>query len=283
MSQTLVIGADGQLGQELVALLKEKGMDFYETTRKDLDITDSKAVQAIFYHLKPKVVYLCAAYTAVDEAEGKGKKLNWQVNVEGTENVARAASKYGATLIFLSTDYIFNAKDDSPLAVDEKEEPINAYGLAKAEAERRIREICQAYYIVRTSWVIGVYGHNFLKTMCRLAKTNQQLTVVDDQRGRPTWTKTLGRFLIYLQESGADYGTYHLANEGSCSWYELASYILKDQAIEVVPVTSEAYKRPAKRPAYSILDLSKTKALGFKIETWQEAVDLILKDLSTRD
>lgn len=280
MSQALVIGADGQLGHELVALLKAEGLTFYETTQKDLDITDKRAVDAIFYHLRPKVVYLCAAYTAVDAAEGEGKDLNWQVNVTGTENVVAAAERYGATLLFLSTDYIFNATDATPLAIDAPKEPINAYGRAKAEAENRIQAICKAYYIVRTSWVIGVYGKNFLKTMRHLGKSQDHLTVVNDQIGRPTWTKTLGEFLIYLVKEKAPYGIYHLGNSGTCSWYELAAYILKDQPVQVEPVSSSTYQRAAKRPAYSILDLSQTEALGFHPISWQQAVDEILHELN---
>lgn len=272
MMKILITGANGQLGTELRNLLDERGVAYDALDAKDMDITDQQAVDAKFDALKPTVVYHCAAYTAVDKAEDEGKQVNWRVNEEGTRNVAAAAKRVGAKLVYISTDYVFDGTNSDEYQVDDPTNPKNEYGKAKLAGERAVKEKTDDYYIIRTSWVFGKYGKNFVYTMLRLAKDHDKLTVVDDQVGRPTWTRTLAEFLTYLVDHKAPFGIYQLSNEGSCSWYEFAKEILKNQDIDVAPVPSEAYPQKAYRPRYSIMSLDKAEETGFRIISWQEAL-----------
>lgn len=272
MMKILITGANGQLGTELRNLLDERGVAYDAFDAKDMDITDQQAVDAKFDALKPTVVYHCAAYTAVDKAEDEGKQVNWRVNEEGTRNVAAAAKRVGAKLVYISTDYVFDGTNSDEYQVDDPTNPKNEYGKAKLAGERAVKEKTDDYYIIRTSWVFGKYGKNFVYTMLRLAKDHDKLTVVDDQVGRPTWTRTLAEFMTYLVDHKAPFGIYQLSNEGSCSWYEFAKEILKNQDIDVAPVPSEAYPQKAYRPRYSIMSLDKAEKTGFRIISWQEAL-----------
>ena len=279
MTKILITGANGQLGTELRNLLDERGVAYDAFDAKDMDITDKQAVDAKFDALKPAVVYHCAAYTAVDKAEDEGKQVNWQVNEDGTRNVAAAAKRVGAKLVYISTDYVFDGTNSDEYQVDDPTNPKNEYGKAKLAGERAVKEETDDYYIIRTSWVFGKYGKNFVYTMLRLAKDHDKLTVVDDQFGRPTWTRTLAEFMTYLVDHEEPFGSYQLSNENSCSWYEFAKEILKDQDVEVAPVPSEAYPQKAYRPRHSIMSLSKAEGTGFKIISWQEALQKFLKDI----
>lgn len=273
----LITGAQGQLGTELRHLLDARGITYRATDAKDLDITDEAAVNQYFADYQPDLVYHCAAYTAVDKAEDEAKALNQLVNVDGTRNLAKAAAKVDATLVYISTDYVFDGDSKEIYTVDDQPAPRNEYGRAKYEGEQQVQKYLKKYYIIRTSWVFGEYGHNFVYTMLNLAKTHQELTVVDDQYGRPSWTKTLAEFMTFAVDQHLDYGIYHLSNDNSCNWYEFASAILADKDVTVKPVSSAEYPQKAWRPRHSILDLSKTKATGFKIPTWQEALKNFLK------
>lgn len=269
----LITGGHGQLGTELRKLLDEKNVDYISTDAHDLDITDKEGTLKYISDLKPELIYHCAAYTAVDKAEEEGKELDEKINVDGTRNVAEAAKAVDATLIYISTDYVFDGKKkDGMYKEDDAKNPLSEYGRTKLLGEQAVQEIMDKYYIIRTSWVFGLYGHNFIFTMQKLAETHDKLTVVNDQFGRPTWTRTLAEFMHFVIEKHADYGVYHLSNENSCSWYEFAKEILKDTDVDVQPVTSAEYPQKATRPQYSVMDLSKAEALGFKIPTWQEAL-----------
>lgn len=272
MTKILITGANGQLSTELRNLLDERGVAYDAFDAKYMDITDQQAVDAKFDALKPAVVYHCAAYTAVDKAEDEGKQVNWRVNEDGTRNVAAAAKRVGAELVYISTDYVFDGTNSDEYQVDDPTNPKNEYGKAKLAGERAVKEKTDDYYIIRTSWVFGKYGKNFVYTMLRLAKDHDKLTVVDDQFGRPTWTRTLAEFMTYLVDHEEPFGTYQLSNENSCSWYEFAKEILKDQDVEVAPVPSEAYPQKAYRPRHSIMSLSKAEETGFEIISWQEAL-----------
>ncbi len=273
----LLTGGTGQLGTELRHLLDEKGVKYVSTDAKEMDITDAQATMDYITNLKPTVIYHCAAYTAVDKAEDEGKALDEKINVDGTRNVALAAKEVGATLVYISTDYVFDGKlKDGEYAVDAPINPLNEYGRTKALGEKAVQEIMDDYYIIRTSWVFGKYGHNFVFTMQKLAETRDELTIVNDQFGRPTWTRTLAEFMYFVIDQKAPFGIYHLSNDNACSWYEFAKEILKDTDVKVLPVTSEQFPQKATRPQYSVMDLSKTKALGFKIPTWQEALQGML-------
>ena len=275
----LIIGGTGQLGSELRKLLDEKQLNYVSVGSKELDITDAHAVESLIHSLKPEVIYHCAAYTAVDKAEEEGKEANQLVNVVGTKNVAKAAEEIGATLVYISTDYVFDGLKNEEYTVEDSTNPKNEYGRAKLEGELAVKELSTKSYIVRTSWVFGEFGPNFVYTMQRLAKNYDKLTVVSDQMGRPTWTRTLAEFMTFLVDEKADYGIYHLSNDGSCSWYEFAKEILKDKEVEVAPVTSAEYPQKAYRPMHSVMDLSKAKAIGFTIPTWREALSSFLKSI----
>ncbi|CAI3353055.1 dTDP-4-dehydrorhamnose reductase [Enterococcus cecorum] len=273
----LLTGGTGQLGTELRHLLDEKGVKYVSTDAKEMDITDAQATMDYITNLKPTVIYHCAAYTAVDKAEDEGKALDEKINVDGTRNVALTAKEVGATLVYISTDYVFDGKlKDGEYAVDAPINPLNEYGRTKALGEKAVQEIMDDYYIIRTSWVFGKYGHNFVFTMQKLAETRDELTIVNDQFGRPTWTRTLAEFMYFVIDQKAPFGIYHLSNDNACSWYEFAKEILKDTDVKVSPVTSEQFPQKATRPQYSVMDLSKTKALGFHIPTWQEALQGML-------
>lgn len=273
----LITGAQGQLGTELRHLLDSRDIAYRRTDAHDLDITDEKAVDHYFKDYQPDLIYHCAAYTAVDKAEDEGKALNQKVNVDGTRILAKAAAAIDATLVYISTDYVFDGDKKDIYTVDDQPAPRNEYGRAKYEGEQQVQKYLKKYYIIRTSWVFGEYGHNFVYTMLDLAKTHKELTVVDDQYGRPSWTKNLAEFMTFAVDQKLAYGIYHLSNDNSCNWYEFASAILADKDVTVKPVSSAEYPQKAWRPRHSILDLSKTKATGFKIETWQDALKEFLQ------
>ncbi|MHC5229589.1 dTDP-4-dehydrorhamnose reductase [Enterococcus sp. LJL99] len=273
----LLTGGNGQLGTELRHLLDEQGLEYISTDANEMDITDAEKTMTFIKELKPEIIYHCAAYTAVDKAEDEGKELDEKINVTGTENVAQAAKAVDATLVYISTDYVFDGtKKDDTYQVDDQTNPQSEYGRTKLLGEEIVRKTLDRYYIIRTSWVFGQYGHNFVFTMQNLAKTRDTLTVVNDQFGRPTWTRTLAEFMVFVVKEQAPYGIYHLSNDDSCSWYDFAKEILKNTEVEVLPVDSTQFPQKATRPKYSVMNLEKAKALGFVIPTWQEALEMML-------
>ena len=279
MTEILITGATGQLGSELRNLLDERNVSYDAFDSHGLDITDEETVMKKVEELQPKVIYHCAAYTAVDNAEDQYKVANWQVNETGTQNIAQAAKKVGALLVYVSTDYVFDGTNPGEYKEDDPTNPKNEYGKAKLAGEEIVKQTLDNYYIVRTSWVFGKYGRNFVYTMLRLAKDHDRLTVVNDQFGRPTWTRTLAEFVTYLVDNKSPYETYQLSNDDSCSWYEFAKEILADKDVEVAPVTSKEYPQRAYRPRHSIMSLEKAKATGYEIPTWQEALKEFMGDI----
>lgn len=274
MAKYMITGIKGQLGTELSKLMDEKGLEYVGFDATDLDITDRDLVANKVSELKPEIIFHCAAYTAVDNAEDDGKDANWLVNVNGTKNVADAANEVGATLVYISTDYVFDGTNAGEYNVDDATNPQNEYGLAKLAGELAVKSASDNYYIIRTSWVFGEFGKNFVFTMQNLAETHDELTVVNDQTGRPTWTRTLAEFMLYLVQNDEEHGVYHLSNDNTATWYDFATEILKDTDTKVVPVDSSAFKQKAHRPEHSIMNLDKAKATGFNIPTWQEALAL---------
>ena len=274
MAKYMITGIKGQLGTELSKLMDEKGLEYVGFDATDLDITDRDLVANKVSELKPEIIFHCAAYTAVDNAEDDGKDANWLVNVNGTKNVADAANEVGATLVYISTDYVFDGTNTGEYNVDDATNPQNEYGLAKLAGELAVKSASDNYYIIRTSWVFGEFGNNFVFTMQNLAETHDELTVVNDQTGRPTWTRTLAEFMLYLVQNYEEHGVYHLSNDNSATWFDFATEILKDTDTKVVPVDSSAFKQKAHRPKHSIMNLDKAKATGFNIPTWQEALAL---------
>lgn len=277
----LLTGGSGQLGTELRHYLDEKEISYHSTDAEDMDITDKETTMSLIKKIGPSVIYHCAAYTAVDKAEDEGKALNEKINVEGTKNVALAAKAVGAKLVYLSTDYVFDGeKQFGEYSEDDATNPKNEYGRTKLLGEQAVEEILEDYYIIRTSWVYGEYGKNFVYTMQRLAKERKSLTVVADQVGRPTWTRSLAEFLVHLVESNQPYGIYQFSNDDSCSWYEFAKEILKDKDIDIQPVTSDEFPQKAYRPKHSVMSLSKAKSTGFVIDTWQTALEKFKKSIN---
>ncbi|MCT3030794.1 dTDP-4-dehydrorhamnose reductase [Pediococcus parvulus] len=284
MNNILITGANGQLGTELRTLLDAKGISYTATDSKELDITNAEGVNAYFQEHKPELVFHCAAYTAVDAAEEEpGKSIDELVNVTGTQNIATAAESVGATLVYISTDYVFDGQNDGMYEEMDKQNPQNEYGRTKSLGEKAVRDTMSKYYIIRTSWVFGKYGKNFVYTMLNLSKTHDVLTVVDDQVGRPTWTYTLAQFMLFAVENKIAYGTYNLSNDNQANWFEFATEILKDTKTEVKPVSSAEYPQKAHRPEHSVLSLEKTKATGFKIPTWQEALKQMMAIIDKND
>ncbi len=252
-AKILVTGADGMLGQDLCPILEDEGYDVIETDIKTLDITNPEMIDAVFECEKPDIVIHCAAYTNVDKAEEDIETARL-INAKGTENIAKACAKIDSTLVYISTDYVFNGEETKPYLPDDKAKPLNNYGLTKLEGEEAVRKYCKKYFITRTSWLYGIHGKNFVETMISL-KDKPELKVVDDQTGCPTWTVELANGIVKLLD-GAEYGTYHICGSGQTSWYGFAKEIFKLSGLDVNlnPCTTDEYPRAAKRPKYSVLD-----------------------------
>ncbi|WP_129667809.1 dTDP-4-dehydrorhamnose reductase [Phytoactinopolyspora endophytica] len=252
MTRWLVTGAGGMLGHDLTSLLPSDQTT--ALTRPELDVTDAAAVvDAVAGH---DVVAHLAAWTDVDGAEADPDAA-MTVNAAGTANVARACRKHGARLVHISTDYVFSGAAHEPYREDEQVEPVSAYGRSKAEAERAALEHApQTAVILRTAWLYGAHGKNFVSTMRRLAETRDHVDVVDDQTGQPTWTHDLAERIVDVVRADVPAGVYHATNSGTTTWFELARAVfsaLGHDPARVRPTTSDRFVRPAARPAYSVL------------------------------
>lgn len=271
--KVLITGSNGQLGLELSKQLHENSnYDVIKTDREDLNILDSKNVNDIITREKPDIVINCAAHTAVDVCETDIENA-YKINALGPRNLATACEKIGAKFVQVSTDYVFDGSGNRPYREDDMTCPNSIYGTSKLMGEQFTKEFCSKYFIVRTAWLYGD-GNNFVKTMLKLAETNKELNVVDDQVGSPTSTVDLARAIIKLMNTEY-YGTYHGTCEGQCSWYDFAKKVfeLKNIDIKVNPVTSDEFKRPAPRPAYSVLDNFMFKLVGLNsFRNWEESL-----------
>lgn len=277
----LVTGYTGQLGYDVVQLGKKQGLDMIGVGSKDLDITDRERVFEFLKENNPDAIIHCAAYTAVDKAEDD-RETCWNVNVEGTKNLALAAKDIDAKFIYISTDYVFNGEGEIPFMETDKPNPIGYYGLTKFEGENVIQELLDKWFIVRISWVFGINGHNFVKTMLKLAETRNEVSVVDDQIGSPTYTFDLARLLIEMVQT-EKYGTYHATNEGYCSWADFAKEIFRQANLDMVvrPISTEEYPTRADRPKNSRLGKQKLLDNGFKaLPSWQDAIHRYVKELT---
>ncbi|MGU3471602.1 dTDP-4-dehydrorhamnose reductase [Paenibacillus sp. D51F] len=276
--KVVVTGAGGQLGCELALWSPSDRYEVVGLTRHELDITSEASCRKVIASLKPDVVIHCAAYTDVDQAESDEEGA-MAVNAAGSGFVAEAAQAAGAKLIYISTDYVFGGNGTRPYQVDDPVEPRTIYGKSKLAGETISAERNERTFVVRTSWVYGRYGANFVKTMLKLGNERDSLKVVSDQKGSPTYTKDLAAFLLELAETDA-YGIYHASNSGSCTWYEFAKAIFEESgmATEVVPCTSEEFVRPAPRPRYSVMDLSRIREEGLsELPEWREALRAFLR------
>ena len=270
----LITGSKGQLGLELVKQLKIKGLyKIIDTDRDELDIVDIDNVNEFILSSKPDVVINCAAHTAVDLCETDIDNA-YKINAIGPRNLAIACEKINAKFVQVSTDYVFDGNIDRPYREDDNTCPNSIYGSSKLMGEKFTKEFCSRYFIVRTAWLYGE-GNNFVRTMLKLSETNSELNVVNDQFGSPTSTVDLAKAIIDLMTT-EHYGVYHGTCEGQCSWYDFAKKIfeLKNIDIKVNPVTSEEFKRPAPRPAYSVLDNFMFKLVGLNsFRNWEKSLE----------
>lgn len=280
--KVLVTGVKGQLGYDVVRELQKRGHEAVGVDIDEMDITDAAAVERVITQTKPEAVIHCSAYTAVDRAEDD-IEICRRVNVDGTENVAKICKKADCKMLYLSTDYIFSGDGERPWEPDDEASPLNAYGQSKYDGELALKKYVDKYFIVRISWVFGINGNNFIKTMLRLGRENGAVKVVDDQIGSPTYTYDLARLLVDMIESDR-YGAYHATNEGICSWYEFAKEIFRAAGMNdvfVTPVKSGEFPVKAKRPKNSRMSKEKLVANGFSLlPAWQDAVARYIKELN---
>ncbi|MUG68365.1 dTDP-4-dehydrorhamnose reductase [Paenibacillus campinasensis] len=275
----LITGAQGQLGQDVVAICSQAGFEVVGCSRADLDITDeAQCLQVVTEH-RPDCIIHCAAYTAVDAAESDidGAFL---VNAIGTRNVAMAAEQVGAKLVYISTDYVFNGESGKPYLEYDLVDPQTVYGKSKYAGEQMTRDFCTRWFIVRTSWVFGLHGGNFVKTMLRLGQDKPLLQVVNDQKGSPTYTVDLACFLVDLITT-EKYGIYHASNSGSCTWYEFTEMIFTEAKKELglsitaklQPCSTEQFPRPAKRPSNSVMEHLAIRVNGLEeLPHWKDGL-----------
>jgi dTDP-4-dehydrorhamnose reductase len=282
----LVTGAKGLLGTAFCKVL-QKSHQVIPLDIGELDVTLPDTANEIS-NFSPDIVCHLAAYTDVDGCEKNSDKA-FRVNGLGTKNVALGAKKAGVPLLYLSTDYLFDGKKKEPYREDDQPNPLNVYGKSKLEGEKTLTEVLQEYYIVRSSWLYGEGGRNFVRTILRLSGERKVLEVVDDQVGTPTYTKDLSeglKRLIERRSSGdtAPFGVYHITNSGSCSWYDFAAEILEISGVDdcrLERTNSENFPRPAGRPPYSVLDNGNFKNFsGFSLRSWKDAVNDFLKNQS---
>ena len=284
----LITGYRGQLGYDIVRSLNERGEhDYLALDVNEMDITDRDKVFEVVKNYKPDVIFHCAAWTAVDKAENE-KELCEKINVLGTKNIVDASIEVGAKMIYMSTDYVFDGTKEGTYNEEDKPNPKSVYGDTKFKGEEEVRRNPN-HFITRISWVFGINGNNFIKTMLKLAENHDQLTVVNDQVGSPTYTVDLANLLVEMSFTDK-YGTYNVNNEGYCSWAEFAKYIMESNNKKTVinPVTTEEYyagkdmSTIAYRPHNSKLDKTKLQENGFELlPSWQDAVDRYNKELKT--
>jgi dTDP-4-dehydrorhamnose reductase len=273
----LVVGANGMLGHDLMDVIAESGHGVVGMDLPDIDITSPESVAAALDTVAPDVVVNAAAYTAVDAAE-EHEDVALRVNGEGPRVLAEAiAERAGIRLVHISTDYVFAGEADAPYAEEATPAPRSAYGRTKLVGERAVRAtLPDRGFIVRTAWLYGVHGANFVKTMLALEESKPEISVVDDQRGQPTWSRDLARQIVALLDSGATAGIYHATSTGETTWFGLTREIYQligaDPA-RVQPTTTGAFPRPAPRPAYSVLGHDRWMEVGLSpIRDWREAL-----------
>jgi dTDP-4-dehydrorhamnose reductase len=276
MNNIVVFGASGQLGHCLKTAASAQGLTaIYFPPENEADILDKSALKQLFETYKPAWCINCAAYTAVDKAENDIEKAR-AINKTGVENISALCLEYGSTLIHTSTDFIFKGDIPSPRTEDDKAEPVNIYGLTKLEGEQAVIKVLEKYYTLRTSWLYSEYGNNFVKTMLKLGAERDELKIVADQVGTPTYAMDLADCILHIIFSGKHaYGTYHYSNEGVASWYDFAKAIfdISKTNVRALPIRTAEYPTPAIRPAYSVMDKSKIKRVfGIEIPYWRDSL-----------
>ncbi len=278
-TKIVVVGAKGMLGQDIVTRLEDvcpvTGIDV-----ESIDITDLERTRAVLTGLAPSVVINCAAYTDVDRCESEPKAA-FAVNAQGAENLAKVCTELKAQLVHFSTDYVFPGTGEKPLGEDDPTSPVNVYGESKRKGELAVLDNGPGHLIIRTAWLFGTRGKNFVRTMLTLAAERDELKVVSDQHGSPTYTVDLAEATRALIQKGAS-GIVHVTNSGQCSWYDFAREIFRQAGkdhIRVIPVATDEFPRPAKRPGMSILDKSRLVSLvGQQLPDWKDALRRYLRE-----
>ena len=272
--KVLVTGVNGQLGYDVVKELEKRGHQAVGVDRERMDLTSTQQIKECIENVNPEVIIHCAAYTAVDKAEDE-EELCRRVNAIATKEIAEHAKKLDIPMIYISTDYVFDGTKDGEYTEEDIPNPINVYGKTKYEGEIYVQELLEKYYIVRISWVFGENGNNFIDTMLRLAKDRDEINVINDQVGSPTYTKDLAPLLVDMIET-EKYGVYHATNEGYCTWYEFAKEIFRiaNVDIKVNPISTDMYLTKAKRPINSKMSKVKLKKLSSlnSLRFWNSAI-----------
>lgn len=286
MGKILVIGAQGMLGRDLVPELRVSfphdeilGWDIGE-----IDIRMERETIEQIEALQPQVIINVAAYTDVDGCE-RNQEEAFRVNSEGMRHIALGAQRCGAKVVYLSTDYVFDGKKGEPYLEEDVPHPLNIYGASKLRGERYVQELTKEGLIIRTQWLFGKYGKNFVYAILKQAQDKEVLSIVKDQTGSPTYTRDLSKAICALVQKGAQ-GIFHVSNEGSCSWFVFAQEILRYagiQGVKTIPITSEKLNRPARRPSYSVFNMEKfMKETGWKLRPWSEALKDFLFEIGRR-
>ena len=282
MKKVLITGANGMLAKAVRERFKEDELILTDVAGEfdSLDITDKNAVMEYAKEKNPDIIINCAAYTAVDKAEEAGEIVE-KINAEGPGNLAKAANEIGATLVHISTDYVFGgALDlDKSYKEDDEKHPVTAYGITKLKGEELIKENTDKFYIFRTAWLYGD-GKNFVRTMLNLGNTKDEISVVNDQHGSPTYAVDLANYIYEAINKNIPFGIYNATNDGFTTWYDFTLKIFEDAGIttcKVNPVSSEEYVTPAKRPLNSMMSKEKLKSAGIEVPTWEDALERYLK------
>lgn len=276
----LVTGASGQVGQSLQFIAHrypELTLAFCDS--KTMDITDKDNCNRVFAQLKPDYCINTAGYTAVDKAEAEAGKAQ-RVNVAGAKNVAETCKAFNTVLLHISTDFVFDGQSNTPYTEASMTHPLGIYGQTKLDGEKAIQEIWDKHLIIRTSWIYSQFGHNFMKTMLRLAHERDSIAVVNDQIGTPTNALDLAEALLEIiirsqKRNKESFGIYHFSNDGQCSWYDFAKKIFEVNEVDMAvhPIKTADYPTPAKRPAYSVLDKTKIKTVfGIDVKDWETSL-----------
>lgn len=276
MSKIIVFGASGQLGQCLKLVAEQESIsDINFLPEEQANILNLDGLRAIFQIESPLYCINCAAYTAVDKAEDE-LDLARKINCDGAANLANLCKEFNSTLIHISTDFVFRGNDTKPLNETDLAEPINVYGLTKLEGEKAIIDATQKHYILRTSWLYSEYGNNFVKTMLRLGSEKEELRIISDQIGTPTYAIDLAKCILKItQNDQQQYGLYHYSNEGVTSWYDFAKAVFDIAALKVkaIPVKTTEYVTKAQRPAFSVMDKAKIReAFNIEIPYWRDSL-----------
>lgn len=253
----LVTGASGLLGQELCPLLEKEGWLFWATNSKIFDVTNTKAINEIMSKVSLDLIIHLAGYTNIDMAETESKKA-FEVNHLGTKNMAKIARKLNVPIVYISTDCVFDGKKETPYLTTDMTNPISVYGQSKLKGEEEIKKLCKKYYIIRTSWLYGRGGKNYVDAMLTFSSLSSEISIVDDQIGTPTWTYDLSREIINLVKGQKPYGTYHITAKGSTNWSEFTKkiYEIKNRQTKVCSIDKSDFPRPAKRPRFCVMDNS---------------------------